>query len=464
MYCPNCGKEINDGAAFCPHCGSAVEEQPEAVEEPAAETKAAEEPPVDAPSDEKKQKKEKKAKEKKPVGKKGKIAAAIVAVIAVVLAIVLVTLLTQKRATAYWDEKLLLEGPNGYAEAILDAKYSLDTFDLYCDMFGVSEDKLLQLQDMDADDEYQAFRDTLFDNVNVSYLSETKNLSNGDTVDVRAVINYDALNSIYGVKHKLKGPEILNKTYTISGLTDPVNVDLVGYNKCFAHFEDNKGTSWLWYGFNNFKPVTWEEYTLQVDEEYDGRGSKFDVYDSVLEEVIYSAYTKIPDKYYLDFEVGGTNKVTFEGDTDRLLKYGFKVDETEKTFTTVTSDYLKDPSVVGKNDVKDWAESALKFSDSYKSIESVGYFGLKNPRNQGDHEYANAIYCLAKTEDGKYEAVVYPAVVYEKSSRAVGHIDDESSLNIEGLDNSFKSVADFKKAITGKGYSVFTEFDESWFQ
>lgn len=38
MFCKNCGKEIEDEAAFCPKCGKAVEESAVKNDEPSSET------------------------------------------------------------------------------------------------------------------------------------------------------------------------------------------------------------------------------------------------------------------------------------------------------------------------------------------------------------------------------------------------------------------------------------------
>lgn len=40
MFCPECGKQIEDYALFCPECGTKIEQQPSANETPMAGTEA----------------------------------------------------------------------------------------------------------------------------------------------------------------------------------------------------------------------------------------------------------------------------------------------------------------------------------------------------------------------------------------------------------------------------------------
>lgn len=69
-----------------------------------------------------------------------------------------------------------------------------------------------------------SYSDPLENTIKIN-IDKESNLSNGDTVTVRFRINYDRINS-FNFNKKLRGRKEIEKTYTVSGLTEPKTVDV----------------------------------------------------------------------------------------------------------------------------------------------------------------------------------------------------------------------------------------------
>ena len=147
---------------------------------------------------------------------------------------------------------------------------------------------------------------------------------------------------------------------------------------------------------------------------------------------------------------------------DEALLEGFLIEPTEKTYKLKSSDYLKDPSKIKERNISNWVKDLKEEIDDEQEIVAGGYFGLKNPREQGDAPYANGIYFLVKPEDSeKLDAYVLPAVLYEPTTHSIDYLHDGDGEGIQKLSDQYKSFEAFQKALKEEGNYTFTEFETS---
>lgn len=158
---------------------------------------------------------------KKTKSKKVIISLVSVLVLVIVCVVLAVHFGGSTNVEKYISKDLVAHGYNGYGK--------ISESDIF--------DEDLFLEDMGR--EYyewlsrNSYSDPLENSISIVFDKES-NLSNGDTVTVEIRVNYDRINS-KDFNKKLHGKEIISKTYTVSGLSEQVTIDLFPAMKSVNH-------------------------------------------------------------------------------------------------------------------------------------------------------------------------------------------------------------------------------------
>lgn len=182
MKCNRCGCPLDDDSVFCTNCGARVDSE-------IAPTANAE--------------------QKKKNGKK--LAIVIISAVATLLALVGgIILLTIKNNTVNIEDYLKVDisysGYDSVGEASIDYDFDKSILD------EITTSKIKK------DVEGSVVLLWLYGCVDVD-LDKNEGLSNGDKITATFKVNYDDIND-FNFKKKIKGPDVITKEYTVSGLDE----------------------------------------------------------------------------------------------------------------------------------------------------------------------------------------------------------------------------------------------------
>lgn len=341
-FCPMCGKENSTQSPFCLSCGANLmksdsqpqpqpQQQQQYYQQPAQAQTYYQQPaaqpqytrPVAPPAP------------KKPVNKKliGIICGAVAAFI--VLSIVLIVALVNGSKVSVDDyivDEVTFNGMNGYAS--VDYSNLIDYNGLE---IALKDYKPLDYENMTEEDLYEAFYDEIYngyyyysdisDYITVECLAENNgSLSNGDKVEFLITINTEAINNNSGYKKKVRSKTEITKEFEVSGLVDPVVIDVLAGVEAVDVVEtarsNNNGIT---------KDVTFE---IQIKEEY-AQGKIVGDYKIVLEfsyrTLNYFVYTAADNEYLFGGKIydGYDDDSTFDINSETVT---CKIDGTNKGF------------------------------------------------------------------------------------------------------------------------------------
>ena len=288
-----------------------------------------------------------------------------------------------------------------------------------------------------------SYSDPLENTIKIN-IDKESNLSNGDTVTVRFRINYDRINS-FKFNKKLRGKKEIEKTYTVSGLTEPKTVDLFAAVKQVndkagvlsveldtSYYKEDEGFAVM---YENGKLILRDpsgnyiaELDLAIsDSEPDNSGRV-----TVVAEI--SGYNSWGAKYNNIIE-----------DKYRYAEHGFILAATQKDFKAVEWETINNAGELnGKlfDDMKAHALSAASDAvpDNWTNISLENLFYYNDP----DDPCILAIFAFTRhsyggsTEASFFAAELYNIVTYGENVD-FGHLeyDDE-------LDDYFEDLRDIR--------------------
>lgn len=213
----------------------------------------------------------------------------LVAVAVIVTVAVSVYYSNSVDVSKYVLDELVLDGTNGYREI---SKWHFINWDALLEDLG--ETKCENMTNPSWDD---LIDDNIF--VSVDGYSEfdenLTGLSNGDKVSIVVNFNYDNINR-YDFDVKLRGDKEIKRTYTVSGLSDPVTVD---------PFEIVKGVKKEEGFFAGYTVVLDKDFYKEIGEyrlSYSNVTINYENYDSL--EISTASGDKIGNVYFVDLTNG----------------------------------------------------------------------------------------------------------------------------------------------------------------
>ena len=367
-------------------------------------------------------------------GSKSKKTVAIVSVLVIIAvgAVLAIYFANSTSIEKYIKKELVAHGIDGYGKIS-----ESDVFD---------DDALLVVL---GSDYYEwlyknSYSDPLENTIKIN-IDKKSNLSNGDTVTVRFRINYDRINS-FDFNKKLRGRKEIEKTYTVSGLTEPKTVDVFA---AVAQVNDIAGEMYL-------------ELHSSYYKEYDGFAVMFengkivlrDPRGNYIAELRLAIQDSEPDnngKVTVVIENSGnnswwgTNYTNIIDDKYRYAEHGFILAETQKDFKVIKWKTINNLSEInGKSfDVmKTHAihEADMATSDSWKNItlENLFYYNDSgNPCLLAIFEFTRERY------DGTTEASFFAADLYGISTYG-DRVDFVRFEYDEELDNYLEDLKDIR--------------------
>ncbi|MBQ9066181.1 MAG: zinc ribbon domain-containing protein [Clostridia bacterium] len=424
MYCQHCGKEIPDSAQFCPNCGAGLNQDaaPQTQSAPPQEPVAALNREMDP--------------EKWKSLKKWLIRALIAVVVLVALLLGLI-LGTQKRATSYWNDQLTVNGAEGYGYIPSSVDAVLDVEKMYGDLFDVKDENM---EFAKTTSNYRQFRNYF----TPSYEGTIANLSNGDSVNCSVYVNYDGINSLPTLKHKLHGDNIISKKYKVKGLEKPQDVDPFENIKGIVYCDDTRGT-----GVRFF-------YDTDYEKEI---GNMKIVCTGSREYKIVDSEDHVVARYNLDHSsvsgVGDTMRLTLDRAADSLAQYGVVFNKTEKDFTVQPATYLTDAKLLSKEDIselKDLLKGQASNTDKFIACGLV----IADDLNDLKGPNRNSVYFVTQDTAGQYCLYEYRDVLLDPEKKASWN--SSQPFHLEAI---YSTKDGYEEALRNKPADHYTKYDRS---
>lgn len=451
MYCVNCGKQIPDGSKFCPFCGADQEtEGTETVEQPASSSpqggglKNVGAAPAPQPP--------KEPFLKSIIDKYGKTKVfAAVGVIAAVIILVIVGVSAPK--TIDLDQYLTVDysGYDGYGVA--DYDFDTDTFLNE----NASKMKLKGSGAGNITSTRSVLEDVLAFYTDVS-LDKSKDLSNGDKITVKWVVNAQQLEAVenqYHVKFKYKDREV-----TVANLQEVDKVDV--FSSMVVDFSGISGNGTAEIDASTL-PQEFSSYYFTVDPSRglsNGDVVTVSVNENNIQEMAES-FGKVPESSSKEFTVSGLEE-----------------------YLTTAADLTDDDLAAAKSQAEDLINSKFaneKHSDgeTILSIDYLGYYFLIDKSWKEDIAYGfgaeiNYIDLVYKvtyhvyddekvTNDQVYYAVVsFPDWIKQTDGTITADVMDGSIRgdSVYGYSDDGSKLDDYFSYRSHRGYeNLNTAFD-----
>lgn len=206
MFCPNCGKQIEEDSVFCEYCGCRIQPEQDAAVPEAVQTVSSEPKAPKDPSEWTKKLRQFLKENKKVVGISGGVLAVVI-VVAIIIAVQPTTIHLNKYLIATYD---------GY-DTVGTASYGFDYDAFYEDYLGkIKWKKAGKLSQGDAYDACDELLDLCVD----GSLDRTKNLSNGDKIIFTWDCSDEEAKGTFGVRLSHK-----DKKLKVEGLKEPEKVN-----------------------------------------------------------------------------------------------------------------------------------------------------------------------------------------------------------------------------------------------
>ena len=434
MFCPKCGKFLDDDEVFCSNCGTKIEDNTDdTVYQPPNDN------PDDVPQKSYYQAQDtvSAAKVKKPVNKK--LLAIIIAVCAVIIIAIIALVISNGRisAEAYIYDEINFVGYNGYATVTAADVFDYDGLmaDLGQSNYSGTDSSIIN-SIVDYSSEY-----ALGGQISVKF-DKSENLSNGDEITATISINYSMINSL-NYEKKLTGKDNYTKTYTVSGLEEANALDPFGVIESVNYDMVSESSS---INFNEEYTQDFENYSAHYYNSSNG-DPMLEIVNADNNAVAYVSYSTDSNAY------SSTKKVTVNAEyqTTDYYESGLVIAPETKQYEPLISDYLR-----SADDVSAEAVSALE-KDAADELES-------------SYEAATLqkIDFLYKDDDYAVNAVVFIysyTFAYDNSTLYIGvyaeNIEADTNKEITNLDDIFfrrtsssNSISEVEEELKSDGWSV----------
>lgn len=462
-----CGKENVTQSPFCLNCGAnlAKSESPA----PVTDNKDYQLPPVQ-PQMQYAQPRPQPAAyapaPKKPVNKKliGIIAGAVAAFFIVSIAVIIAVVNGSKVSiNDYIADEISFSGLNGYATA----DYS-QVVDFYGLELALRDAEALDYENMTEEELYEAFYDEFYnsyydssnitDFVDVECMTENNgSLSNGDEVEIRITVNKEAINNYKAYGKKINSKETITKKYKVSGLADPIVIDVLAGIESVDVVETASSS------YNGITKRTSFEFVIK-DEYAEGKvvGDYKVVITYSYGSVNYAVYTALDNEYLFNGRIMDAYDDDSEFDTAsatvacQLVQngdptyYGFVCEPSSAEITARKRSNI----IRSADDISDESFNLLKNKAVTYAREELGEeFTLDSAfigyASSGSRAGYNGVSFLFTNGE------VYRNVYYEKLSvYSDGTVYGAEEASPYSSWSSYQSIADFKEGFE-EGYTFY---------
>lgn len=346
----------------------------------------------------------------------------------------------------YIKSDLKYDGNNEYASVSLDPYDVIDLKQMYYDMTGRN------IEDDGTIEELKSAYD--FENCFKIEMSNAENghLKNGDNIELKISINKDVANSMSGQKKKLKGDDVIYKTYQVNNLKELDTINMFDAVKNVFVDPDEKLSS-------NENPVY-----LEIDEDwnfkigsdtYSVKASTYSRTASVYKNGEYSLFSIEPvlssiDNYKVDETI---IKVKIKCDEEQCLKYGFKIKDYEKEYSLKTSNQLKTMTQISDYELDYIKLSADKIAEKFMenqdeknlTFDSI-YFGRKQDTTYGSETKIEVFYKAIYNNKNSYIKVSFQNLKLSNDNHIINPTANASCMNISNdLDHYLELQREYQK-------------------
>lgn len=412
MFCEKCGEQVNNDVKFCPNCGVSMYNS-----NPTNNTKKQKITFV-----------EKIKKAKLPI---------IISTILLIILIVVISIIAFFNERISVDkyinyENITVTGYNGYGT--MDYENLID-YDRLANDLGDYKFEGHWLNDEVALDGIDEF---LKNNIviSISDAEKDKHWSNNDEYAVKIKINYDYINK-YNFDKKLVGSKDgYSKSFTITGLKEPLKIDPFEMIKSVNYDLTNSGTEII---FDKKYEKIYDNYKVKYKEE--NYGNYFVVIDPDGNEIIETEFSCFP----YDYESENKKTLTVNALPSNFLDdYGI-IMPSEKEYKPTEIDFLTDVSKLSKKDYDAIKEQATQYvKDSEKSDSKYVTSFFISSEYSMHHNGIVFVYSDSINGNTQYKYLAYDNIKIDRSNNTVTNINDLvldksffSSDSIESLKHDF---------------------------
>ena len=220
--------------------------------------------------------------------------------------------------------------------------------------------------------------------INIEYAvgEDPSNLKNGDIVEYKISVNYDAINNMNAEK-KLKGDDIIIQKYTVSGLEKVVEIDPFSVIKKVVIDTEDQNRVYIVYNDDN----KIGDYTM---------GKKFSFGYSI--NMNENENANVNFKQIEIANINSGDKVTLELDDEYAYnyaqQYGFVFSKTSQEYQVLTC-----KKMTNKNEINDSSIEMIKTEfQNYVNQEDDGnykFYGLYFYFNEGEYTHMQDNYIIA---------------------------------------------------------------------